>query len=149
MAEILFYHLTERTLEQSLPLLLEKCLERGWRAVVQAGSQERVEVLDNHLWTWREDSFLAHSAAADGTEPEQPVFLTTGTGNPNRAEVRFLVDGADLADLSPYVRACFIFDGHDAAAVEQAREQWKREKAAGNPVTYWKQREDGGWEKKA
>ena len=53
-------------LERALPLLLEKTLERGWRAVVQAGSQERLDVLDQHLWTWREDSFLPHGTAKDG-----------------------------------------------------------------------------------
>ena len=34
--EILFYHLETRTLEQVLPPMLERSLERGWRAVVQA-----------------------------------------------------------------------------------------------------------------
>ena len=31
MAEILFYHLTESTLEEALPGLLEKSVERGWQ----------------------------------------------------------------------------------------------------------------------
>ena len=35
MADILFYHLTESTLEEALPGLLERSVERGWRAVVQ------------------------------------------------------------------------------------------------------------------
>ena len=39
MAEVLFYHLTESTLEDALPPLLEKSLERGWRAVVQTGER--------------------------------------------------------------------------------------------------------------
>ena len=41
--EALFYHLERHPLEVVLPQLLLRTLERGWRAVVQAGSEERLE----------------------------------------------------------------------------------------------------------
>src|SRR5690606_3244729 len=105
MAEVLFYHLTESTLEDALPGLLEKSLERGWRAVVQTGSQERRDALDAHLWTWRDDSFLAHGTEHDQHAALQPVLLTTGEGNANAAQIRFLVDGASPPPLGDYQRA--------------------------------------------
>ena len=37
MTEILFYHLEAQPLEKVLPVLLEKSLERGWSAIVEAG----------------------------------------------------------------------------------------------------------------
>ncbi len=46
MTEVFFYHLEARPLEQVVPQLLEKSLERGWRAVVEVGSTERAEALD-------------------------------------------------------------------------------------------------------
>src|SRR5215470_777200 len=60
MTEIVFYQLQRQPLERVLPTLIEKSLERGWRVVVQAASEERVEALDAHLWTFRDDSFLPH-----------------------------------------------------------------------------------------
>jgi DNA polymerase-3 subunit chi len=149
MSEVLFYHLTEKTLEETLPGLLEKCAERDWKSVVQVGSDERLEALDSHLWTWREESFLAHSALRDGNEKWQPVFLTCEKDNPNDAQIRFMVDGAEPPDLSPYQRGIYIFDGHDEAALANARERWKAEKAGGHDVTYWQQGARGKWEKKA
>jgi DNA polymerase III subunit chi len=59
LTEILFYHLTESTLEDALPPLLERSLERGWKVVVEAGSEERVASLNAHLWTYKEDGFFA------------------------------------------------------------------------------------------
>lgn len=149
MTDVLFYHLTESNLEAALPTLLEKSLERGWKVVVQAGSQEKIEALDAHLWTYREDSFLAHGATSDGTQPMQPIWLTTEQDNPNGANIRFLVDGAVPSDLAGYERAVYMFDGHDNDAVLQARERWKIEKEAGFDLTYWQQKPNGGWEKKA
>ena len=94
MAEVLFYHLETRPLEAVMPLLLEKTLERGWRAVVEVGSRERAEAIDAHLWTWRDDSFLPHGLAGEETDPLQPILITTGQENPNGAAVRFFADRA-------------------------------------------------------
>lgn len=147
--EVLFYHLERTPLERVLPGLLEKTLARGWRAVVQAGSQERVEALDTALWTYRDGSFLPHGTSKDGAPEEQPIFLTSGPDRPNGATVRFFVDGSDADDLSAYERAVYLFDGRDEAAVAQARTQWANAKEAGHDVTYWQQTEQGGWEQKA
>ncbi len=148
--EALFYHLEHQPLERALPLLLEKTLERGWRAVVQAGSQERLDVLDQHLWTWREDSFLPHGTAKDGHPERQPVWLTTGEDNPNGATVRFLVDGAEPpAEVAGLTRIVVMFDGREPDAVTAARGHWKMLKNAGCAVTYWQQSQAGGWTRKA
>lgn len=149
MADILFYHLTESSLEDALPGLLEKTLQRGWRAVIQTGSDERRDGLDAHLWSFRDDSFLAHGVDRDAHAEHQPVVLTTGDGNANGAAVRFVVDGAKAPDASPYERMVFMFDGHDAAQLEEARAQWKVQRAAGHAVTYWQQTPERRWEKKS
>ena len=147
--EVLFYHLGRQPLDKVLPGLLEKTLERGWRAVVQAGNPERVDALDGLLWTYSDESFLPHGAARDGMAEQQPVFLTAKDDNPNAATVRFLVDGAEASDLTGYTRVVYIFDGRDDEAIAQARREWKRIKAAGHVATYWQQNEKGRWEKKA
>ncbi|WP_274629402.1 DNA polymerase III subunit chi [Arvimicrobium flavum] len=149
MAEAFFYHLTESTLEQALPPLLEKSLQRGWNVVVQAGSEERRDALDIHLWTYRDDSFLAHGTDRDAHPADQAVLLTTADSNLNDAKIRFIVDGASPPDLTPYERAVFMFDGHDAAQLEAARRHWKETRAAGHAVTYWQQTSGGRWERQA
>lgn len=149
MTEVLFYHLERRPLEQVLPLLVEKTLERGWRAVIQAGSDERCEALSTALWTWREESFLPHGTAGDGNSDLQPVWLTSTTDNPNRSNVRFYVDGTSPGEIDELDRAIYMFDGRDDDAVTAARDEWKRMSAAGHDVTYWQQDENGRWQKKA
>ena len=151
MAEIWFYHLERKTLDDVLPALLERTLERGWRAVVQSGSAERLEAIDNLLWTYLDESFLPHGTRRDGHEPLQPIYLTEDGQNPNGANVRFFVEGADLmlaeADVGSYERMIYIFDGRDDEAVERARETWKWARGSGQAATYWRQSETGGWQK--
>jgi DNA polymerase-3 subunit chi len=145
VTEVLFYHLERQTLEAVLPRLLEKTLERGWRAVVQAESEERVEALSSTLWSYRDESFLPHGTTADGHGGMQPVWLTAGGDTPNAATVRFFVDGAAPAGLEGLERAVYLFDGRDEGAVAEAREHWKAIKAAGHAATYWQQDEAGRW----
>lgn len=148
-AEVLFYHLERQPLDAVLPTLLERTLERGWRAVVQAGSQERLEALDTSLWTYSEASFLPHGTKKDGSPSEQPIYLTTEEEVPNGAGVKFLVDGAETQAFSGFVRIVYLFDGHDADATQSARRQWQAAKSAGCSVTYWRQSDAGRWEKMA
>ncbi len=147
MAELWFYHLERSELERALPPLLEKCLQRGWRALVRCGSPERIEALDETLWTYRDDSFLPH--AREGDAARQPIWLTTDGGNPNAAQALFLIDGAEPGDLAAFERACLIFDGHDQAALESARSRWKEAKEAGVAASYWRESAAGKWEKQA
>ena len=147
--EMLFYHLEHQPLDRILPSLVERTVERGWRAVVQAGTQERLEAIDTLLWTFKDESFIPHGTAKDGPPADQPVFLTTTDENPNAAAVRFLVDGASIEKFAGYLRVVLIFDGQDSAALEAARAQWKDAKAQGCTVTYWQQAAGGRWEKKA
>jgi DNA polymerase-3 subunit chi len=149
MTEVLFYHLERQPLERVLPALVERTLERGWRAVVQAGSDERVEALDTLLWTYAEESFLPHGTRKDGNPALQPVYLTADDINPNGATVRFLVDGAGIGAMDGYERIVYLFNGRDAAAVAEARTQWKAVTATGCAATYWQQSPEGRWEKKA
>lgn len=149
MAEVLFYHLEVRPLESVLPQLLEKTLERGWRAIVEAGSRERAETLDSLLWTYRDDAFLPHGLAGEATDGHQPILLTTDSAdNPNGATVRFFVDRAVPQSAEGYRRLVYMFSGHDPDAVAEARQAW-RALREGNEVTYWQQETDGRWMKKA
>ena len=146
MTEVLFYHLHRQPIERVLPSLLEKSLERGWRVVVQAASEERIEALDAHLWTYRDDTFLPHGTSKEADVALQPILLTTADDNPNDANVRFLIDGAAMpGNAKDYQRIVLLFDGEDDEAVAAARERWKEAKSAGHEATYWQPDEQGRW----
>ncbi|GMG82298.1 DNA polymerase III subunit chi [Paralimibaculum aggregatum] len=153
MAEVRFYHLTGSTLEQVLPVMLERCLERGWRAVLRGASQPRLEALDRLLWTWRDESFLPHGLAGAAPEgPEvHPVWLTAGEELPAGTAALFLIDGAAFAAevASGLETVALLFDGRDPAAVDRARADWRQVVAAGLKAVYWAEDGNGGWVRRA
>jgi len=154
MPEIAFYHHTNSTLEQTLPVLLEKSLARGWRVVVQAASEGRLRRIDKLLWSYRPDSFLPHGAKTDPDPQTQPIYLTCEAENPNAADVRFFIEGARIgpalaSGAAPRERAVLLFSGEDEEELAGARAQWKELRAAGHTLVYQQQDESGRWSEKA
>jgi DNA polymerase-3 subunit chi len=150
MTEALFYHLERRALEDVLPGLVEKSLERGWRALIRCDSAERAEALDRLLWTYEEASFLPHAQQGDGDPARQPVLITMEEGNANAANILFLVGGAAAPawdGVAGLARVVLMFDGRDAQTLAAARASWRDAKAAGHDVTYWKETPAGRFEK--
>jgi DNA polymerase-3 subunit chi len=144
--EVWFYHLERTALDQALPELLEKTLAKGWRALVRTTAVERLDHLDGWLWSYRDDSFLAHGTADEPLAERQPILLTTSAENINAANALFLVDGAEAGALEGYERCILMFDGRDPDATAEARERWKAFRDAGHSVSYWRQGAERGWE---
>jgi DNA polymerase-3 subunit chi len=120
--------------------------------VVKTDSSERSDALDNHLWNYDDQSFLAHAQSGDGEAARQPVLITVEDENPNDAKILFCVGGTEpsdwrTADLLSLARVVLLFDGRDAAMLERARVAWKNAKEAGHDVTYWKESASGKFEK--
>ena len=149
MAEVFFYHLQRQPLEAVLPRLLERTRARGWRALVKASSPERLAALDDYLWSFADESFLAHGSDREADPQEQPILLTLGDENRNGADALFLVERAGVpADISGYARVMYLLDGSDEGAIADGRDAYRAWRNAGHDLSYWQQDEAGGWSKR-
>ncbi len=144
MGAVYFYHLTQSSLEVTLPMLLGKARAADWRVHVRGTSGERMDWLDKQLWLGPEDGFLAHGLAGGKHDADQPILLSCGMDAANGASCLMAVDGADVgaAEVEKLERVCVLFDGNDPDALAAARVQWKNLSKAGCAAKYWSQ--DGG-----
>jgi DNA polymerase-3 subunit chi len=145
MTEVWFFHLDKQPLEHVLPRIVTSSLARGWRMVIETALPDQLAKLSEMLWASEDVAFLPHGLEGDIHADRQPVWLTNKDENPNNAIVRVLLDGARPGDISSLNRAVLMFDGNDQQALENARTEWKRQKADGHSVSYWKQDENGKW----
>lgn len=150
MGAAYFYHLTQRPLQETLPVLLQKARGAGWRIAVRGQHADRMSWLDEVLWQGSADSFLAHGLAGGPHDALQPILLTTTQDSANQPECLMTVDGAEVtaAEVQALERVCILFDGNNETALQQARSQWKSLTGAGCSAQYWSE-ETGRWEKKA
>jgi DNA polymerase III subunit chi len=148
VTEIRFYHLEQRRVDQALPPLLERALDEGRRILVRASSEDMVAALNERLWTYDDASFLPHGAAGDGDPMEQPIFLTTELKNANAATMLVRLSGAEVSEADDaFDLVVLMFDGRDETALAQARGEWRRLKDQGSTISYWRESDEGGWER--
>ena len=147
MGAAYFYHLTQRSMEDTLSMLLGKARGAGWRVAVRGREVSRMVHLDNRLW--QGDGFVPHGVAGGDHDAAQPILLTTQPDCPNGATCIMSVDGAEVTadEVAQMERVCVLFEDYDEA-LSTARRQWKALKDAGASAQYWSD-ESGGWEKKA
>lgn len=149
LKDVRFYHLQRQPLEAVLPKLLERVLAADMRAVVKLPDEAMMDAVDQALWTYDPAAFLPHGTPAGGHAERQPVYLTTADENPNAATALVLVNAVPAPDdLGTYTRCLYMFDGQDDAIVAKARQDWKRFKTLADSVSYWQQKDRGGWEQK-
>lgn len=148
MGAAYFYHLTQRSMEDTLSMLLDKARGAGWRVAVRGREVARMAHLDDRLWQGQ--GFVPHGMAGGAHDAAQPILLTTQGDCPNGATCIMAVDGAEVSaeEVARMERVCILFDGYDPEALDTARSQWKRLKDAGAAAQYWSE-ESGRWEKKA
>jgi len=147
-AQYWFYHLEASTLEGVLPGLLEKTLEKGWRALVKL-PEDKLAVLDSFLWTFRDDAFLPHGRDDEPQADLQPILLSASTENAKGFDAVFLLDGASVTDMGGVSRAMVMINGRSQEDISRERARWKALKESGASLAYYQQDDRGRWEKKA
>jgi DNA polymerase-3 subunit chi len=140
--------MTESRLDDILPDLIERSLQRCGCLTIQFVTEKRCDAIDTLLWTFSEDSFLAHGTSWDDWPDEQNVLLTTSFHNLNASRERFCLEGAHCPDPDSYERFFIFFDGQIVDQLIRARKEWKNLKNKGYLMTYWQQTLDRRWEKK-
>jgi len=142
-----FYHLTRAPLERVLPQIAEKVLATGGRLVVVSGDAGARTRLDQLLWSYAPESFLAHAQAGGEDDALQPVLIGEAVAAPNGARNIALADGVWRDEALEFDRAFHFFDEE---RIVEARLAWRalgdRE---GVERRYWKQNDAGRWEQVA
>ncbi|MGB0906984.1 MAG: DNA polymerase III subunit chi [Maricaulaceae bacterium] len=148
MTEHWFYHLEASTVQSVLPGLMEKTLQRGWRALVKLPEGQIADV-DQFLWTYQDQSFLPHGRDDEPLSDQQPILLSSTAQAAAGANCVVLIDGAEVADLSGVSRCIVMINGRNQESIARERKRWNALKQAGETLSYWQQDERGQWKKKA
>jgi len=146
--EYWFYHLESATVEGVLPGLLEKTLTRGWRALVKL-PKDQLSVMDDYLWTYRDDSFLPHGRDDEPFGDQQPITLSASLDSAEGYDAVFLMGGTHIANMDGVKRCMVMINGRSDSDVARERVRWQELKESDCSLSYYQQNERGGWDKKA
>ena len=119
MSEIFFYKLKNSSSELFLTSLIEKSLDNNWNSVVLFDSIERMEEINDLLWSYKDTSFLPHCSENDENSKFHRVYLTCKEENPNDSKVIFSIDGLLIKNINSWKRCVYIFNEQNLKVVDQ------------------------------
>ena len=134
------------SVEKTLISLLTKIFQEGQRAVVWLPT-DRIEDINQLLWTEPAHSFLPHGSDKDGNLDKQPIALTSKEGNPNNAQCLVLVQADTLPLKETFERIAYVFPIQSTGAQTKAQQLKIEAQQAGHMTYLWTQDASGKWKK--
>lgn len=147
-----FYHITQQSLLEVVPILLRKTREAGKRARMVM-PRPLISDISEALWSRPPEGWLPHGVAGRDDEDALlcPIWLVADEevedAEAGAYPYQFYLNGVRPSELvlaKPEVeRLCILFK--EEAHVGMAREFWRAWRDADHELHYWQQNASGGW----
>ena len=145
MTEIFFYKLKNTSIDLFLISLIEKSISKNWNSLVLLDNTERMEEINDLLWTFNDTSFIPHGSQSDLSPDKQNVYLTCNEENLNNSNIIFSIDGIIINEPDNWNRCIYIFNEQNLKVTDEL-ESYKREiKDFGYTLKSFEQDNNGKW----
>ena len=125
MTEIFFYKLKNLSIELFLISLIEKSISKNWNSLVLLDNIERMEEINDLMWTFNDTSFIPHGSQSDLNPDKHKVYLTCNEENLNNSSVIFSIDGIIINQPDNWKRCIYIFNEQNLKVTDEL-ESYKR-----------------------
>ena len=134
-----FYNMSHRDVVADIAWLAENIFKKNNRIVIFCTDQETTEVVDDFLWSTRDDSFIPHSKKKDGKDTFDPILVTADLDGSYDHNVLLALNGGLIKekDWQRFAKIYYFFDEQDIKERENARSMWKSFSSLNIECKYW------------
>ena len=134
-----FYNMSHRDVVADIAWLAENIFKKNNRIVIFCTDQETTEVVDDFLWSTRDDSFIPHSKKKDGKDTFDPILVTADLDGSYDHNVLLALNGVLIKekDRERFAKIYYFFDDQDIKEKENARSMWKSFSSLNIDCKYW------------
>ncbi|WP_111979101.1 DNA polymerase III subunit chi [Algibacillus agarilyticus] len=142
MSQILFYLLpeTDKAPATTVPAhidfacrLAAKLYRQKSKIFIYTDNQQDAELVDEHLWQFEPESFVAHNLQGEGPKFGTPVEI--GFKPPTSGRPILINLSQNMPDFIRRFNQTFDFVPADETLKQQARERYKQYRAAGHQLS--------------
>ena len=134
-----FYNMSHRDVVADIAWLAENIFKKNNRIIIFCTDQETTEVVDDFLWSTRDDSFIPHSKKKDGKDTFDPILVTADLDGSYDHNVLLALNGVLIKekDRERFAKIYYFFDDQDTKEKENARSMWKSFSSLNIDCKYW------------
>ncbi len=114
--------------------LIEKAYKNRHRVYIHTENQNDAFMLDELLWTYRDDSFLPHNLAGDGPEPAPPIQIGFQLKPANQRDILINLSHKIPEFYTQFARIIEIVS-HDETIQTLSREHYRAYRSNGFDIT--------------
>ena len=145
MTEIFFYKLKNTSIDLFLISLIEKSISKNWNSLVLLDNTERMEEINDLLWTFNDTSFIPHGSQSDLSPDKQNVYLTCNEENLNNSNIIFSIDGIIVNEPDNWNRCIYIFNEQNLKVTDELESYKRKVKDFGYTLKSFEQDNNGKW----
>ena len=145
MTEIFFYKLKNTSIDLFLISLIEKSISKNWNSLVLLDNTERMEEINDLLWTFNDTSFIPHGSQSDLSPDKQNVYLTCNEENLNNSNIIFSIDGIIINEPGNWNRCIYIFNEQNLKVTDELESYKRKVKDFGYTLKSFEQDNNGKW----
>ena len=145
MTEIFFYKLKNTSIDLFLISLIEKSISKNWNSLVLLDNTERMEEINDLLWTFSDTSFIPHGSQSDSSPDKQNVYLTCNEENLNNSNIIFSIDGIIVNEPDNWNRCIYIFNEQNLKVTDELESYKRKVKDFGYTLKSFEQDNNGKW----
>ena len=144
LEKIYFYNSSQRDMVSDIGVLTEKLFLKNDRVVIFCADQETVNVIDDFLWAYKEDSFIPHSIKKNEKTTVYPILISTSIDEGYKHDVLLVLNGVLIKakDWQKFAKIYYFFDDQDNKEKENARSMWKSFSSLDAECKYWINKEN-------
>ena len=134
-----FYNASHRDVVTDVSGLAENIYKENNKIIVFCSDQETAEVIDDFLWSTRDDSFIPHTKKKPGKDSLDPILVTTDLDGCYEHDVLIALNGILIneKDWERFAKIYYFFDDQDTKEKENARSMWKSFSSLDIDCRYW------------
>ncbi|MDC3081804.1 DNA polymerase III subunit chi [Paracoccaceae bacterium] len=134
-----FYNSSHRDVVTDIAWLTQNIFTKNNRIVIFCTDQDTVEVVDDFLWSYRDDGFIPHSIKKHGETSLDPILVTTDLDGGYEHNILLALNGVliEEKDWQRFAKIYYFFDDQDNKEKENARSMWKSFSSLDVDCKYW------------
>ena len=146
MKEINFYCIEEEV-NNFLYNFLSKLVDKNKRVFIYSENNEKMEKLDNALWTMKKIDFLPHLLYNDEGVEDTPIMISNKKDNKNNSN--FILISSyfdDINFLNSFEKIFYIFSPINQTIIEYTKNSWNKYKEQNFNLKLFKKDNTGKWQ---
>lgn len=146
MTSINFYCIEEDINQFLHTFLINVVVENKKKVIIYSEHQEKIDKLDDTLWTMKKTSFLPHLKIDEKGFEETPLLISNKLENPINADFLLISNFLDSKEfLNNFDKIFYIFSPINPQIIKSVKENWEKYKNMGFELNFIKKDSSNKW----